>query len=110
MENLLALKTALLSSFGTISGTYTTGRQSVDGIMVVGVILLSGIYLSRSIKRWNVEDSEAKEEEAYQEAVAQKYPHSEIGPLPESPRYDDDVSYNWVKAAGEMRARELRTK
>ena len=104
MENLLALKTALLSSFGTISGTYTTGRQSVDGIMVVGVILLSGIYLSRSIKRWNVEDSEAKEEEAYQEVVAVKYPCSEIGPLPESPRYDATVPYNWVKAAGEARA------
>jgi hypothetical protein len=42
--------------------------------------------------------------------VAVKYPHSEIGPLPESPRYDDAVPYNWVKTAGEMRARELRKK
>jgi hypothetical protein len=82
----------------------------MDGILAISAILLAGIWLSERIKRWREDDQRAKDEQQYQAAVAVKYPRSEIGPLPESPRYDDAVPYNWVKAAGEMRARELRKK
>ena len=82
----------------------------MDGILAISTILLAGIWLSERIKRWREDDQRVKDEQQYQAAVAVKYPRSEIGPLPESPRYDDAVPYNWVKTAGEMRARELRTK
>ena len=82
----------------------------MDGILAISTILLAGIWLSERIKHWREDDRRVKDEQQYQATVAVKYPRSEIGPLPESPRYDDDVSYNWVKTAGEMRARELRAK
>ena len=82
----------------------------MEGILAISAILLAGIWLSERIKKRREDTARAKAEQQYQAAVAVKYPRSEIGPLPESPRYDDAVPYNWIKAAGEMRARELRTK
>jgi len=80
----------------------------MDGILAISAILLAGIWLSERIKRWREDDRKAQDEQQYQAAVAVKYPRSKIGPLPESPRYDDSVPYNWVKAAGETRASYLQ--
>ena len=80
----------------------------MDGILAISAILLAGIWLSERIKRWREDDRKAHAEQQYQATVAVKYPRSEIGPLPESPRYDDAVPYNWVKAAGEARARDWK--
>ena len=80
----------------------------MDGILAISTILLAGIWLSERIKRWREDDRKAHAEQQYQAAVAVKYPRSEIGPLPESPRYDDTVPYNWIKAAGKARAAQLK--
>jgi hypothetical protein len=80
----------------------------MDGILAISTILLAGIWLSERIKRWRKDDQLVKDEQDCQNAVAVKYPRSEIGPLPESPRYDDTVPYNWIKAAGKARAAQLK--
>jgi len=66
----------------------------MDGILAISAILLAGIWLSERIKRWREDDQRAQAEADYQAAMAVKYPRSEIGPLPESPRYDDAKPYD----------------
>ena len=80
----------------------------MDAITAIATILLLGLWIRWRIKRWRKDDQRVKDEQQYQAAMAVKYPRSEIGPLPESPRYDDSVPYNWVKAAGETRASYLQ--
>ena len=80
----------------------------MDAITAIATILLLGLWIRWRIKRWREDDQRVKDEQQYQAAMAVKYPRSEIGPLPESPRYDDSVPYNWVKTAGETRASYLQ--